>query len=138
VQPIFDHGRLKAQRDEMAAKETELLASYRSSIISALIDVENALAQIQHLNVAREFQAENIAQSERAFEGAKLRYQAGAGDYLTLLEAQRALYAARDQFVQYKLARLTALISLSKALGGGWTQSPTDFKAAKLTGNPLL
>jgi multidrug efflux system outer membrane protein len=137
VQPIFDHGRLKAQRDEVEAKETELLASYRSSIISALIDVENALAQIQHLNVAREFQTENVAQSERAFKGAKLRYQAGSGDYLTLLEAQRALYLARDQFVQYKLARLTALISLSKALGGGWTQSSADLKGAAMNWNAM-
>jgi len=120
VQPIFDHGRLKAQRDEAQAKEEELLAAYRSSIIAALIDVENALAQIHHLNSAQQFQAENIAQSERAFDGAKLRYQAGSGDYLTLLQAQRALYSARDQWVQYKLARLNALVSLSKALGGGW------------------
>jgi outer membrane protein, multidrug efflux system len=137
VQPIFDHGRLKAQRDEVEAKEVEILASYRSSIISALIDVENALAEIQHLNVAREFQTENVAQSERAFEGAKLRYQAGSGDYLTLLEAQRTLYLARDQFVQYKLARLTALVSLSKALGGGWTQSSADLKGATMTWNPM-
>jgi outer membrane protein, multidrug efflux system len=138
VQPIFDHGRLKAQRDEQQAKEEELLAAYRSSIVSALIDVENALAEIHHLNLAREFQMENVAQSERAFEGAKLRYQAGSGDFLTLLEAQRTLYLARDQFVRYKLARLTALVSLSKALGGGWMQaSTTDPKAPRMTWNPI-
>jgi NodT family efflux transporter outer membrane factor (OMF) lipoprotein len=138
VQPIFDHGRLKAQRDEVQAKEEELLAAYRSSIVSALIDVENALAEVHHLNVAREFQMENVAQSERAFEGAKLRYQAGSGDYLILLEAQRTLYLARDQFVQYKLARLTALVSLSKALGGGWTQaSMTNPKAPQVTWNGI-
>jgi len=138
VQPIFDHGRLQAQRDEAAAKETELLAAYRSSIVSALTDVENALAEVHHLNLVREFQMENVAQSERAFEGAKLRYQAGSGDYLTLLEAQRTLYLARDQFVQYKLARLTALVSLSKALGGGWSQDTmTDSKTAKMTWNPI-
>jgi outer membrane protein, multidrug efflux system len=138
VQPIFDHGRLKARRDEVQAKEEELLAAYRSSIVSALVDVENALAAIHHLNVTREFQMESVAQSERAFEGAKLRYQAGSGDYLTLLEAQRTLYVARDQLVQYKLARLAALVSLSKALGGGWTEaSTTDPQAAKMTWNPI-
>jgi outer membrane protein, multidrug efflux system len=137
VQPIFDHGRLKAQRDEVQAKEEELLAAYRSSIVSALIDVENALAEVHHLNVAREFQMENVAQSDRAFEGAKLRYQAGSGDYLTLLEAQKTLYLARDQLVQYKLARLTALVSLSKALGGGWTQAQrTNLEPPQVTWNP--
>jgi outer membrane protein, multidrug efflux system len=132
VQPIFDHGRLRAQRDEVQAKNLELLSAYRASIIAALGDVENALAAIQHLNQAREYQVENIAQSERAFEGAKARYQAGSVDFLTMLEAQRTLYAARDQFTQYKLARLQALVGLCKALGGGWNQ-PQPQSAASQT-----
>jgi outer membrane protein TolC len=111
------------------AKELELLSAYRAAIIAALIDVENALAAIHHLDAAREFQLENLQQSERAFEGAKLRYQAGSSDFLTLLEAQRTLYAARDQFVKYKLARLQALVSLCKALGGGWTQQEAQHIA---------
>ncbi len=123
VQPIFDRGRLKAQRDEVQARDLELLSAYRASIVAALNDVENALATIQHLNQARDYQVENLAQSERAFEGAKLRYQAGSVDFLTLLESQRALYAARDQFIQYKLARLQSLVGLCKALGGGWNRT---------------
>jgi NodT family efflux transporter outer membrane factor (OMF) lipoprotein len=123
VQPIFDHGKLKARRDEVEAKDRELLSAYRASIISALNDVENSLSAIQHLNQSREFQVENLVQTERAFEGAKLRYQAGSVDFLTLLEAQRSLYAARDQLIQYKLARLQALVALCKTLGGGWSPS---------------
>jgi outer membrane protein, multidrug efflux system len=138
VQPIFDHGRLKAQRDEVQARNLELLSAYRASIIAALGDVENALAAIQHLNQAREYQVENVAQSERAFEGAKARYQARSVDFLTLLEAQRTLYTARDQFTQYKLARLQALVGLCKALGGGWTQQQapsTGQTTARNTGS---
>jgi len=121
TQPIFDRGRLRAQRDEAAAKERELLAAYRAAIIAALVDVENALGALQHLHATREFEEGSLAQSERGFEGARLRYQRGAGDFLTLLESQRTLYAARDQFTQYRLARLEALVALCKALGGGWT-----------------
>jgi multidrug efflux system outer membrane protein len=123
VQPIFDHGKLKAQRDEIEAKDRELLSAYKASILSAFNDVENSLSAIQHLNQARQFEVENVAQSERAFEGARLRYQAGSVDFLTLLEAQKTLYAARDQFIQYELARLQALVGLCKALGGGWTHA---------------
>jgi outer membrane protein, multidrug efflux system len=137
IQPIFNHGRLVAQRDEVQAKEEELLAAYRASIIAAFADVENALAAIHHLDTAREFQLESAAQSEYAFEGAKLRYQAGSGDYLTLLEAQRTLYLARDQLVQYRLARLQALVSLCKALGGGWTNpAAPDPNSQKTAWNP--
>jgi NodT family efflux transporter outer membrane factor (OMF) lipoprotein len=133
VQPIFDHGRLKAQRDEVQAKNVELLTAYRASILAALGDVENTLSAIQHLNQARDYQFESIAQSERAFEGAKARYQAGSVDFLTMLEAQRTLYTARDQFIQYKLARLQALVGLCKALGGGWNQQQTQSTASQTT-----
>ena len=138
VQVIFDHGRLRAQRAEAQAKNEELLAAYRTAIVAALIDVENALSAIQHLDDAQKFQVETVKQSERAFEGAKVRYQAGAGDYLTLLEAQRTLYAARDQFVQFKLARLQALVGLCKALGGGWTQSMSSAASATRAASATL
>jgi outer membrane protein TolC len=125
VQTIFDGGRLRAMRAEAQAKDEELIAAYRSAILAALVDVENALSGMNHLEEAKTFQLESVTQSERAFEGATLRYKAGSGDFLTVLEAQRALYAARDQYSQYKLARLEATVALCKALGGGWqTQSP--------------
>lgn len=123
VQPIFDHGRLAAQRDEVAARERELLSAYRASILGALKDVESALASIQSLNEVRDSQAESLAQSERAFEGARLRYAAGSVDFLTLLQSQHSLYAARDRAIQYRLARLQAWVGLCKALGGGWERT---------------
>lgn len=123
VQPIFNHGRLAAERDAARARQNELVFNYRSAIVAALTDVENALSAQAHLAQSERFQSENLASSQRAFDGAKLRYEAGSGDYLTLLEAQRTFYAARDQWVQYRLARLKAAVGLCKALGGGWTNT---------------
>jgi multidrug efflux system outer membrane protein len=120
AQTIFDGGKLRAQRAEAQAKEEELVAAYRSAILAALVDVENALSALRHLNDARTFQNENVAQSEKAFEGATLRYKEGSGDFLTVLEAQRTLHTAHDQYSQYQLARFQALVALCKALGGGW------------------
>lgn len=120
MQTIFDGGRLRALRAEAQAKDEELVAAYRGAILAALVDVENSLSAIHHLEAMREFQNESLAQSERAFEGAQLRYRQGSGDFLTLLEAQQIMYAARDQYSQYRLARLQARVGLCKALGGGW------------------
>jgi len=123
TQPIFNAGKLRAQRAEAQAKQEELVAKYRAAIAAGLVDAENSLSAIRHLDQARPFQQESLAQSERAFEGAQLRYKEGSGDFVTVIEAQKTLYAVRDQFSQYKLARLQALVSLCKALGGGW-QAP--------------
>ncbi len=124
TQTIFDHGRLQAVRAEAQARDDELVTAYKAAILSALRDVEIALSSVGRLQDAQAPQEENVAQSERAFEGATLRYKAGSGDFLTVLEAQRNLYAARDQFCQYRFARFQAFVALYKALGGGW-QAPT-------------
>jgi NodT family efflux transporter outer membrane factor (OMF) lipoprotein len=122
VQTIFDGGRLRAARDEASAKEVEMLAHYRAAVLSALWDVEIALSAIDHLNQATEAQAESLSQSEVALTAAQARYQAGSGDFLTVLDAQRTVISAREQMTQYKLARLQAAVGLCKALGGGWAQ----------------
>jgi multidrug efflux system outer membrane protein len=123
AQTLFDGGRRRSARVAAEGREQELLANYRAAILSALLDVETALAALAHLDSQRAAQAENLMQSERAFEGARLRLRAGAGDYLGLLEAQRMLFAAREQASQYALARLQAVVALCKALGGGWQRS---------------
>ena len=128
TQTIFDHGRLQALRAEAQAKDDELVAAYKAAILAALGDVENALSAVSHLEDARVLQHENVSQSERAFDGAMLRYKAGSGDFLSVLEAQRTLYAARDQFSQYRFARLQAFVALYKALGGGWQAPMTASK----------
>jgi outer membrane protein, multidrug efflux system len=132
TQTIFDGGKLRAARAESEAKDDELIVAYKAAILSALVDVENALNALRHLEDASASEQESVAQSELAFDGAVLRYKEGSGDFLTVLEAQRTLYIARDQYSQYKLARLRALVGIYKALGGGWTSParPADSTAA--------
>ena len=125
LQPLFNGGRLRAARAESEAKLEEAATAYRAAIVGALIDVENSLSAIRHLDAAREAQMAALTQSQAAYEGARLRYQEGYGDFLTALEAERTVFSMRDQFSQYQLARLQALVSLCKALGGGW-QGPNS------------
>jgi NodT family efflux transporter outer membrane factor (OMF) lipoprotein len=124
AQMIFDAGRRRSVIQEAAARQEELVANYHGSILAALLDVENALAAVHYLELQRQAQQRSADQSELAFQGAQMRYREGSGEYLAVLESQRALFAARDQLSQYKLARLQALLGLCKALGGGW-QYPT-------------
>ncbi|MFL6575537.1 MAG: efflux transporter outer membrane subunit [Povalibacter sp.] len=129
IQTLFDGGRKRAVREEAQGREEELLATYRLSILNALLDVENALSGMQHLDASRAAHSESVEQSQRAFEAARLRYQAGSGDYLNVLDAQRTLYAAQQQHSLYRLARLQALIGVYKALGGGWETTGNDASA---------
>ena len=120
VAPIFNNGRLGAERDKASARQQELLETYRGAIINGFADVEKALNSIRRLDEQRLWQNEELNQAQTAFDIAQSRYQAGAEDLLTVLETQRTLYAAQDQNVQLRLARMQASIALYKALGGGW------------------
>lgn len=118
--PIFNNGRLSADRDKTVARQQELLQTYRGSIISAFADVEKALNSASGLDQQRQWQDEELQQAQQAFDIAQSRYKAGAEVMLTVLETQRTLYQAQDQHVQLRMARLQASIALYKALGGGW------------------
>ena len=122
TQSIFNGGKLRAARDEAAAREQEMIALYRAATLAALWDVETALVATAHLEQQEDAQRESVAQSELALDGAQARYREGSGDFLTVLDAQRGLYSARDQMSQYRLARLQAAVGLCKALGGGWAR----------------
>ncbi|MCU0121398.1 efflux transporter outer membrane subunit [Pseudomonas sp. B2M1-30] len=120
VAPIFNNGRLGAERDKATARQEELLETYRGAIINGFADVEKALNGIRGLDAQRQWQSEELRQAQTAFDIAQSRYQAGAADLLTVLETQRTLYSAQDLNVQLRLSRLQASVALYKALGGGW------------------
>lgn len=131
--PIFNAGRLAAGRDLAVAQREELLANYRQAIIAAFGDVEVALNAVTGIEVQRIAQQEELKQAQRALTLAESRYRAGAETLLTLLDAQRTLYAAQDTSVQLNTLRLQASVSLYKALGGGWKlteQSPSESAPA--------
>jgi NodT family efflux transporter outer membrane factor (OMF) lipoprotein len=121
VQVIFDGGKLRAKTDEAKAREDELLAAYRAAVIAAFADVENALGSLQHLSIQEGALKEQVAQDEKVLRAAQRKYLAGYTDFLAVIDAERTLYAARDQYSDVRRARLVAAVALFKALGGGWT-----------------
>ncbi|WP_276583686.1 efflux transporter outer membrane subunit [Pseudomonas sp. RIT-PI-AD] len=122
--PVFNHGRLAAQREGVEAERQALLHEYRGAILAAFADVETALNAIEGLDRQRHWQSLERDEAERAFRLAEERYRAGAETLLNVLETQRTLYQAQDEQVRLRLARLQASVALYKALGGGWREAP--------------
>ena len=121
--PIFNAGRLGAQRDLAIARQQELLANYRAVVMTAFGETESVLSAIKGLDAQRQAQTEELTQAQRAFDLAELRYKAGAETLLTLLDTQRTLFASQDLAVQLRLQRLQSAVDLYKVLGGGWQVS---------------
>lgn len=120
MQPIFDGGKLAADKDVAEAQRKELVYTYRSTILTAFSDVENALGAVHALAEQYRLQQVQVDQADKAFRIVSARYKSGSDDLITLLDAQRTLFDAEDALSQLKLQQLQAIVTLYKALGGGW------------------
>jgi outer membrane protein, multidrug efflux system len=121
LQPIFDGGRLRGQKAIAESRERELVETYRKAILAAFRDVEQALVGADRLGRQEGVQEQVMARARESLRLAEVRYRAGADDLLTVLDAQRTLFAAQDQLAQLRQGRLAAAVGLYKALGGGWS-----------------
>ena len=115
--PIFTGGRLTGNLQSVTARQKELAAEYQKTVLVAFQEVEDALAALKSNNEQAALSVESVRESQNAYNIAKARFDAGAIDYLTLLETQRSLYQAQDNQVAIKEGQLEAFIQLRKALG---------------------
>jgi multidrug efflux system outer membrane protein len=118
--PIFEGGRLEAAEDAARARFRELSATYSGAVLSAFRDAENALSAVDLYNRQYQLARQALEEATRAYRLAEARYRIGAVDFISVLDAQRSVFSATDAVAQANLARLSALVDLYEALGGGW------------------
>ena len=122
AQAIFDGGQQRLQIRNVQSQRVVLIENYGKAIRTALKEVDDALGSIERNQRLEILQREVVAQSRRSLQLAELRYREGSGDLLSVLDAQRTLFAALDALATQSLGRLTAVLDMYKALGGDWTQ----------------
>lgn len=117
---LFDSGRLKNALEMEKSKLRTLFENYKKSILTALKEVEDALENERYNKERVELQHEILLQTQRSLEIAFVRYSEGLIDVSALLEYQHAHFSAQDQGAQQRLAHLLSILSLHKAVGGGF------------------
>lgn len=118
--PLFDAGRIRANIAVQDAMQEQALLTYRSAVLTALQDVENALVAYSHEQTRRIALAQAVDANRRAVDLSTRLYQNGQTDFLNVLNAQRALFLSEDALAQSERTVATNLVSLYKGLGGGW------------------
>jgi outer membrane protein, multidrug efflux system len=118
--PIFDAGRIHSNIVLQKAITEEKYANYQKTVLQALSDVETALSSYENERQRRVQLAQSADALERALTLATQLYKQGVGEFLDVLDAQRSLFAAQDALAQSDQAVSSDLVSLYKALGGGW------------------
>jgi len=118
--PIFDYGRRHNRIRIEDARLEELLVTYQQTVLSAAQEVEDGLVGYLKSRDASTF-AENAANAaQRSADISFAQYREGAVDFQRVLDAMRMLLAEQNSLTQTRSDIATNLISLYKALGGGW------------------
>ena len=118
--PIFQGGRLVSSVHLSRAQQANAALNYRQTVLTALQDVDNALVnyrtdqdQVSGLDLTTEA-------LQTAFDLASDSYRQGLSTFINVLDAQRQLAQAHQQSAEARVKTSTDLVSLYKALGGGW------------------
>jgi len=118
--PLFDGGMLRAQLRSASADADAAIDAYDATVLQAASEVADALSSIASVRRQRSQQTLATSNAQAASDLAAIRYQAGLGNYLSVLTAQASVLTQRRVELDLE-ARAAALdVSLALALGGGF------------------
>ena len=120
LQPLFHGGELRNKRRAAVADLERADALYRQTVLAAFQDVADTLRALEGDARTLRAQVEAERTAADALEIARKQYQAGGVSYLTVLNAQRLYFEARQNRAQAQAARYADTAALFQALGGGW------------------
>ncbi len=129
--PLLDGGQLDAVVGIRKAQAEQARYAYRTAVLKALREVEDAVARLRGESLHRDQLKQTVVTAQKLVDIARTLYTAGATEFLQVLDAQRALNGARDALAQAEAARTIQVVALFKALGGGWQSLPDTRVAAR-------
>ncbi len=117
---LFDRSAIYARIAQADAAAAGNLARYQATVTSALQEVDSALSDYRNERERRHQLDDAHASSIEASKLARLRYQEGVEDFLTVLDAERSLLQVEDQLAVSRINVAQRLVDIHRALGGGW------------------
>ncbi len=118
VTPIFD-ARLWSAYDAANIERQIMLTQYQKAIQTAFKEVADALAIKGTVGDQLAAQESLVNAVEIIYNRSDLRYRKGVDSYLSVLDAQRTLYSARQGLIALRLAKIANAVKLYAVLGGG-------------------
>lgn len=120
VWPVFNYGRLENQVRVQDAQFQAAVLNYQNTVLTAQQEVENGLAAFANQQQAVVFMEKAVAAARRSTDLAMIEYTGGQTDYTTVLTAEQGQLAAENSLAVAQGSVVLGLISVYRALGGGW------------------
>ena len=130
--PIFQAGKLCAQKDADIAAHKEATEKYKSTVLGAIEEVETLLSDISHMNREYENRRQTSAHSADVQMYTQKQYELGDQDYFAVSDAQRQYLTYKREEIRLLGARYRSYVSLVMSLGGGWENKYENPSALEL------
>jgi len=118
--PFLSYGRIRNNIRVQDARLQQALINYRETVLQAAREAEDAMAAFNGSTQQSVLLKKTVASSKRSNELAMLRFREGFSDYQRVLDSQQALFSQQQRYVTSQSDKVRSLITLYKALGGGW------------------
>jgi len=119
LQTVFDGGRKRAEVDVASARNLEILEAYANTVLSALRDVEDALAGVALTGSRFQSLDESRTLARKLAQMSATVVAKGGMDFVQLFQIQGTVLSAEDAAVTARFNQLVASVDLFKAVGGG-------------------
>jgi len=117
---FLDGGRVRARIAASEARAREALIRYDQTVLRALEETDNAFGAFSSAGDALQLRLQEAYATGQAADLARAQFAHGEGIYLDVLDAERADFASRRALVVARTNQRLAIVSIYKALGGGW------------------
>ncbi len=120
LQPLFHGGHIRSFIRSETAKQHEAALQYEQIVLKALQEMESGLVGYSQMSLAVQTSKEETENYLASRELAEILYIGGVEDFLFFIEIERNLFTAQLNYLSIQYELLHQLISVYKALGGGW------------------
>ncbi len=117
---ILNYGRIKNNVRAQDARFQQTVVNYQNLVLEATKEVEDGLIGFLRSRTREGYLADAEKASLKASDLSLLHYKEGISDYTRVLNSQQALVEQQDNLVKTRGNVVAYLISIYKALGGGW------------------
>jgi multidrug efflux system outer membrane protein len=134
--PLFTFGAIEGQVRSSEAARDEAVLFYQQAILNALQETNNALVGSQKTSEQAEAQARRVRALRNYARLSRARFDNGAASYVEVLVAENDLFTAELNAVSAQADRLTQIINVYKAMGGGWVDLSDPIAAPAQLASP--
>lgn len=123
--PLFQGGKLRGQLRLRRAQQREAAIAFQRTLLQAWMEVDNALTTYAQAQKRRDAIIQTEVLDQTALAAARQRYLQGVADFLNVNATQQQLLQSQQDLAVSRTEIMTDLVSLYRALGGGWQVADT-------------